>query len=297
MFLTSDLFLFLVYFAHPRGRELPYGRYANLVGVPQERGPRRVSFQHPQSSSDLHRIWQISVLGSKFPTSGYQVQDETTAQMSFLACLEMCSTMEGILPCFHLSTKCHNQGMASCSDHWRWPRWSVNLDSGWIAVVQCHLSSHIDIVSIFDRFQNASHVCYVPWSTWIPNVTKLVWKPCRLSLDFGNASGWQDASWLTWSWESQNGAKSFHLCLCLERLYRPHWSWKKTHNLWQLFINWSVVFCVESISSMDSYVLKPSCGAAVPVALPRPGTWIARATQALQVRRRHENRNELERKT
>ena len=35
-------------------------------------------------------------------------------------------------------------------------------------------TAQIDIVSILDRFQNAFHVCYVSWSTWISNIRKLV---------------------------------------------------------------------------------------------------------------------------
>ena len=187
--------------------------------------------------------------------------------MGFLACLEMCRIMEGILSAY-LSTKCQHQGMASCSDHWRWPRWSVNLDLGWIAVVQCYLSSQIDIVSILDRFQNAFHVCYVSWSTWISNIIKLVWKPCRLSLAFKNDSGWQDASWLTWSWESQDAAKSFHLCLrkstkkndCIDQFEIPKTSSLTTLN-WKALI-WFENFCASRIrTDACGVLLKPSCGA------------------------------------
>ena len=43
---------------------------------------------------------------------------------------------------------------------------------------------------------------------------------------------WQDASWLTWSWESQDAAKSFHLCLRKSGwLYRPVWNSEETSSL------------------------------------------------------------------
>ena len=198
--------------------------------------PRRVSFQHPQSSSDLHRIRQISVLD--FQISNFR---KPPRSLKFLE--------HDIENNENKMWQMRNWAFSlvwRCAAPWRGFNTKEWLPAQMIELTKmvCQLRFRVDCCGAVPFVKSNRYCfdlrsiskCFSCLLCSMVNVDverhKALKALSRLSLAFKNDSGWQDASWLTWSWESQDAAKSFHLSLRKSGwLYRPVWNSEETSSL------------------------------------------------------------------